>query len=61
VEQDRDKRMELYRQAEQIVVDQAPVIPLWFNRNYVLVNPQVKNYSIDPLGVPRLNLVSIEH
>jgi len=61
VEQDRDKRMELYRQAEQVVVEQAPVIPLWFNKNYVLVNPRVKNYSIDPLGVPRLNLVTIEH
>ena len=61
VEQDHDKRMELYGQAEQIIVDQAPAIPLWFNRNYVLVNPRVKNYSIDPLGVPRLNLVTIEH
>jgi len=61
IEQDKDKRMELYRQAEQIIIDQAPVIPLWFNRNYVLVNPRVNNYSIDPLGVPRLNLVTIEN
>jgi len=61
IEQDHDKRMGLYREAEQVVVDQAPVMPLWFNRNYVLVNPRVKNYSIDPLGVPRLNLVTVEH
>lgn len=61
VEQDHDRRMRLYQQAEQVVVDQAPVIPLWFNQSYVLVNPRVKNYSIDPLGVPRLNLVTIEH
>jgi len=60
VEQDHDKRMRLYQQAERVVVDQAPVIPLWFNQSYVLVNPRVKNYSIDPLGVPRLNLVTIE-
>jgi len=61
VEQDHGRRMRLYQQAEQVVVDQAPVIPLWFNQSYVLVNPRVKNYSIDPLGVPRLNLVTIEH
>ena len=61
IEQDHGKRMGLYRQAEQAVVDQAPVIPLWFNKNYVLVNPRIKNYSIDPLGVPRLNLVTIEN
>jgi oligopeptide transport system substrate-binding protein len=60
-EQDHDRRMELYRQAEQVVVEQAPIVPLWFNRSYVLVNPRIKNYSIDPLGVPRLNLVTVEH
>ena len=60
IEEDYNERMELYRQAEQIVVDQAPVLPLWFGKNYVLVNPQVRNYEIDPLGVPRLNLVTVE-
>jgi oligopeptide transport system substrate-binding protein len=59
-EQDYGKRMELYQQAEQVVVDQAPIIPLWFNKSYILVNPRIKNYSIDPLGVPRLNLVTVE-
>jgi oligopeptide transport system substrate-binding protein len=61
MEQDYDKRMELYQQAEQVVVDQAPIIPLWFNRSYILVNPRIKNYSIDPLGVPRFNLVTVEN
>jgi len=60
VEADYDKRTELYRQAEQIVVDQAPVMPLWSGKNYILVNHRVKNYDIDPLGVPRLNLVTLE-
>jgi len=61
VELDHDKRMLLYLKAEHVVVDQAPVMPLWFNRNYVLVHPRVKNYSIDPLGVPRFNLVTLEN
>jgi ABC-type transport system substrate-binding protein len=60
VEADYDKRTGLYRQAEQIVVDQAPVMPLWFGKNYILVNPGVINYDIDPLGVPRLNQVTLD-
>jgi oligopeptide transport system substrate-binding protein len=60
IEQDNDKRMALYQQAEQVVVDQAAILPLWFNKSYILVNPRIKDYSIDPLGVPRLNLVTVE-
>jgi oligopeptide transport system substrate-binding protein len=61
IEQDYDKRMALYQQAELVVVGQAPIMPLWFNKSYILVNPRIKNYSIDPLGVPRLNLVTVEN
>jgi hypothetical protein len=35
-------------------------LPLWANRNYMLVKPDVLNYEIDPLGVPRLNLVTLD-
>jgi oligopeptide transport system substrate-binding protein len=60
VEKDYDTRMNEYQQAEQIVVDDAPVLPLWFGRSYMLVSPKVHNYDIDPLGVPRLNLVTVD-
>jgi oligopeptide transport system substrate-binding protein len=60
VEKDYDTRMKEYQQAEQIVVDDAPVLPLWFGRSYMLVSPRVHNYDIDPLGVPRLNLVTVD-
>ncbi|MHB8084729.1 MAG: peptide ABC transporter substrate-binding protein [Dehalococcoidia bacterium] len=59
VEMDQAKRTALYQQAEQLVVEQAPVLPLWFGKNYVLVNPRVHGYDIDPLGVPRFNLVTL--
>lgn len=59
-EQDYDKRMAMYRQAEQIIIGQAPVLPMWFSRNYVLVSPDVKGYTIDPLGVPRFNQVTLD-
>lgn len=60
VEQDYDKRMDMYQQAEQLVVDQAPVLPMWFSKNYELVSPIVHGYTIDPLGVPRFNTVTLE-
>lgn len=61
IEQDYDKRIAMYQQAEQLIVDQAPILPLWFSRNYALVNQRVKGYNIDPLGVPRFNQVTLEN
>ncbi|MGD0854998.1 MAG: peptide ABC transporter substrate-binding protein [Dehalococcoidia bacterium] len=60
VEKDYDTRMKIYQQAEQMIVDQAPLMPLWFGRNYMVISPDVHDYNIDPLGVPRLNLVTVE-
>ncbi|MBN1374714.1 MAG: peptide ABC transporter substrate-binding protein [Dehalococcoidia bacterium] len=60
IEQDYDTRMKLYRQAEQVVIEQAPLMPLWFGRNYLLISPDVHDYTIDPLGVPKLNLVTVD-
>jgi oligopeptide transport system substrate-binding protein len=60
VEKDYDTRMALYQQAEQMIIDDAPFLPLWFGRSYMLINPRVSNFSIDSLGVPRLNLVTLE-
>ncbi|MBI2858953.1 MAG: peptide ABC transporter substrate-binding protein [Chloroflexi bacterium] len=60
VEQDQDARLKLYQQAEQLIVDDAAVLPLFFARSYVLVKPWVKGYSVSPLGFAMLNKVSIE-
>jgi ABC-type transport system substrate-binding protein len=47
----------MYQQAEQEVVNEAPCLPLWFGTNYILVKPYVKNYGLNPLGVPDLSKV----
>ncbi len=60
VEQDSITRFELYQQAEQIIVSDAACLPLWFGRNYILVKPYVKGYTLSPLGIPLLTNVSIE-
>jgi oligopeptide transport system substrate-binding protein len=38
---DQDSRMDLYRQAEQILVDEAPVVPIYYIREHVLINTWV--------------------
>ena len=60
IEQDTGTRFELYREAEQLIVSDAACIPLWFGKNYVLVKPYVKGYSLNLLGIPLLADVSIE-
>ena len=62
IELDIDKSLELYRQAEQMIVDDAAVIPLWFGRNYILVKPYVEGYELNAMGYVMLNKVRIrEH
>ncbi len=50
----------LYQQAEQLVVDDAACIPLWFGKTYLLIKPYVKNYKLDIQGIPTLSDVYIE-
>ena len=60
VDTDYDKRMNLYQQAEQIIVDDAACVPLAFDISYTLVKPYVKDLPLTPLWIPRLRYVSIE-
>jgi len=52
----------LYRQAEQILVNDAACIPVSFSQNYTLIKPYVSGYLINPLGFVDLSKVSVtEH
>lgn len=59
-EQDQERRYELYRQAERLIVQDAPWIPLFFGRDHVLIKPYVKDYKLTPIVIPKLRFVSIE-
>jgi oligopeptide transport system substrate-binding protein len=59
VEQDQQKRFALYQQAEQMIVQDAAMLPLYFGRSYVVVKPYVQGYKLNLLGFPLLNKVSI--
>jgi oligopeptide transport system substrate-binding protein len=60
VEADAAASLELYRQAEQMLVDDAAILPLWFGEDYILVKPYVQGYELNPLGFAWLNKVTIE-
>jgi oligopeptide transport system substrate-binding protein len=59
-EQDVSARMGMYQNIEQMLVDDAACLPLWFGRSYLLVKPYVKDYILTTQGVPLLSRVSIE-
>jgi oligopeptide transport system substrate-binding protein len=59
LEGDEQKSLELYQQAEQMLVDDAAVLPLWFGQNYQLVKPYVTGYHTNPMGFTPLNEVSV--
>ncbi len=60
VELDYEASLALYQQAEQMMVEDAACIPLWFPKNYYLVKPYVSGYELTPMGYTNLNEVSVE-
>ena len=58
-EKDEQTRLRLYQQAEEIIVQEAPWIPLFHGRANALIKPQVKGYTIPPFVIPNLRYVSI--
>jgi len=60
VETDVDQRLALYHEAEQAIVDDAAVLPLWFQTSHYLVKPYVRGYSPAPMGIPILKDVWVD-
>jgi oligopeptide transport system substrate-binding protein len=59
VEPDNAKALKLYQQAEQMIVDDAACLPISFGKGYILTKPDVAGYKPTPMGIVRLNKVSI--
>jgi peptide/nickel transport system substrate-binding protein/oligopeptide transport system substrate-binding protein len=60
-EQDVATRSDLYRRAQQILIDDHVVIPLYFDVAYTLAKPAVKGLEVTPLGILGLESVWLEH
>ncbi len=50
-ERDVNKRIAMYQQAEQMIVDDAPVLFTVHWIDYVLVKPYVKGYVLTPIDI----------
>ncbi len=58
VETDDTARFAIYNEIEQMILDDAPWIPLWYSgERYTLVKPNVHDYFQTPLIIPRLRHV----
>ncbi|CAN5808612.1 ABC transporter substrate-binding protein [soil metagenome] len=53
-------RYALYRQMDQLVIEDAPVVPLWYDEVIHLVNNNVKNFTSNSLNLLELRHVSIK-
>ncbi|MCI0777317.1 MAG: peptide ABC transporter substrate-binding protein [Chloroflexi bacterium] len=59
-EPDPQTRINLYREAEEIILDEVPWFPLFFDQFHALVKPYVNNYLIPASIVPRLRFISLD-
>lgn len=56
-ETDEEKRHELYRKAEKMILEDAPIVPIYFYQFARVVQPQVKNYHISAMGLVPFNQI----
>lgn len=57
---DNAERMEIFTQCEQILMDEMPVIPLYYRNTMVLAKPHVKGFTVDFGAHPLFRCVSVE-
>lgn len=60
VSSNKDERTKLYQQAQAIISDQAPWVPLAHSTVVLPMSNKVKNYVMEPLGSHRFEKVDIE-
>jgi peptide/nickel transport system substrate-binding protein len=61
IREDNDSlRYKLYQQADQIMIDDAPVVPLWYDKAVRLVQPDVKGFLPNALNLLELRRVKLD-
>jgi ABC-type transport system substrate-binding protein len=59
LELDKARRHALYLEAERLVLEEAPIVPLYHDVEYWLTKPYVRDMHYPPLIVPRLQYVRL--
>jgi peptide/nickel transport system substrate-binding protein len=60
-EKNDSMRYEIYRQADQLMIKDAPVVPLWYDMVIWLVQPYVENFVPNGLNLLELRKVKLEN
>jgi ABC-type transport system substrate-binding protein len=60
-EMDVSARDDLFLQAQQLIIDDGVLLPLYHDVSYTLIKPWVHGLTITPIGVVSLEAVWIEH
>jgi oligopeptide transport system substrate-binding protein len=59
-EQDPARRIQIYQQAEQILLKDLPWVPLYFGQDHFVVKPYIKGWESQPIVIPFLRFLTIE-
>lgn len=57
---DDSLRFVLYRKMDQMIIDDAPVVPLWYDEVIRLVNPRVKGFTTNALNLLELKKTRVQ-
>ena len=57
----REIRLNFYREAEQLLMDDAGIIPLFHVKDHVLIRPHVKGFGISPFGQPDITGITLQN
>ena len=60
VELDAERRIQLYRDAEKLIIEDAAWLPLYFSFSHVVINEDVQGWFEPPMVIPRLRFVTVD-
>lgn len=60
LEENDSTRFELYRQMDNLILADAPIVPLWYDMVIRLSHPRIRNFIPNSLNIPELKRVIIE-
>ncbi|WP_286133879.1 hypothetical protein [Bacillus sp. AFS053548] len=59
IEQNEQKRFELLHQAEAVLMEEMPIIPIYFSSQNSLVKKNIKGIRFDPLNNPDFRFAKV--
>lgn len=52
-------KQSLYREMDRLIITDAPVVPLWYDEVFRLINPRIKNFHANGLNLLELRRVQV--